>query len=152
MSAALASTANAGTNPLSALSAPYCPPRPASPQQQRIILDEFIQKLFIQRNATKALNDHVSVDYIQHNPFALSGRQNSIDGLSWISPETVNFTVVHSGIDKSLAWVFSRVDIAGQDQPTAAADFLRFSGSCIEEHWDVLQERPENRTNPLDMW
>lgn len=152
LSTALASLANAGPLPLNELSPPYCPPRPVSSEQQRSIFDEFVQKLFIERNPTKALTDHMADDYIQHNPFALSGRQNGIDALSFVTPETVNFTVVHSGTDKDLAWIFSRVDQVGQDQPTAAADFFRFNGSCIQEHWDVLQERPANRTNPLDMW
>ncbi|KAH7111663.1 hypothetical protein B0J13DRAFT_659824 [Dactylonectria estremocensis] len=106
----------------------------------------------VKMNLAPTLLDHVAEDYIQHNPTSLSGRDESLQSLAFISPETVTFNIRHSGIDGEFAWVFSRLELAGQTEPTAAADFLRFNGSCIQEHWDVLQQRPTNRTNPLDMW
>ncbi|KAF5026470.1 hypothetical protein F66182_1457 [Fusarium sp. NRRL 66182] len=152
VTAGLASVASAGVAHSSKLSPPYCPPRPVTPQQQRRIFDEFVQKLFIERNPAKAMNDHVSEGYLQHNPFATTGRQPSIDNLDWLTPETVEFTVVHSGVDNNIGFTFTRMDLPGQDQPTAVADFMRFNGSCLVEHWDSIQERPANRTNPVDMW
>ncbi|PSN69665.1 hypothetical protein BS50DRAFT_293049 [Corynespora cassiicola Philippines] len=132
--------------------APYCPPRPATSQQKRAILEEFAQKLFIDRDPVRASNDHVAIDYIQHNPTALSGRDNQLLALAFVTPETVNFTIRHLGLDGDIGFIFSRLDMVGAEQPTAVADFVRFNGTCLQEHWDVLQERPANRTNPLDMW
>ncbi|KAF5506459.1 hypothetical protein CGCS363_v004237 [Colletotrichum siamense] len=130
----------------------YCPPRSASPSEQRLILAEFYQKLYTDMNATQALIDHMAEDYIQHNPYALSGLNNSIEALSFVTPETVKFNVTFSGIDGDLAFVYLRMDIAGEPRPRAVVDLFRFNGSCIQEHWDVMQERPDNATNPLDMW
>lgn len=32
-------------------------------------------------------------------------------------------------------------------EPAAVVDVVRFEGTCIMEHWDVIQERPGNATN-----
>ncbi|RSL40698.1 hypothetical protein CEP53_013214 [Fusarium sp. AF-6] len=134
------------------LQAPYCPPRPVTTAQKRAIFDEFVDKLYVERNGTRALLDHTPEDYIQHNPFVLSGRDNGIEGLSFVSPDTVNFTIARRGVDGTLAFIHTRLDRVNETQPTAAIDLFRFEGSCLVEHWDVLQEVPENAVNPLDMW
>ncbi|KAF0331975.1 membrane protein [Colletotrichum asianum] len=124
--------------------AAYCPPRSASPSEQRLIFAEFYQKLCTDMNATQALIDHTAEDYIQQNPIVICH--------SFVIPETVKFNVTLSGIDGDLAFVYLRMDIVGEPRPRAVVDLLRFNGSCIQEHWDVMQERPDNATNPLDMW
>ncbi|KAH6638487.1 hypothetical protein C7974DRAFT_391694 [Boeremia exigua] len=131
---------------------PYCPPRAASLQQKRAILQQYIQKLYIDRDPIRAVNDHIALDLIQHNPNALSGRENTLQSLAFISPDTVNFTITHLGVDGDIGFVHSRFDLVGADQPSAVADFFRFNGTCIQEHWDAIQERTENRRNPLDLW
>jgi predicted SnoaL-like aldol condensation-catalyzing enzyme len=115
-------------------------------------LEEFVQKLYVERKGAVALLDHMPEDYIQHSPSIVSGRDASIQALSILAPENVSMTIRHYGMDGDLAWIFTRYDFVNQAEPLAIADFLRFNGSCIQEHWDVVQERPANRTNPLDMW
>lgn len=44
-----------------------------------------------------------------------------------------------------------REDVAGAP-PTAVVDILKFEGTCVVEHWDVAQARPENPSNPRAMW
>lgn len=135
-----------------ALKAPYCPPRAVDPWQQKAIFEEFIGKFYGERNATKALLDHMPEDYIQHNPFVLSGRDTAIQGLSFFSPETVNFTVARHGVDGGIAFAHVRMQIVGSSDPSAVVDLFRFNGSCMQEHWDVIQQEPKNATNPLAMW
>ncbi|KAH8621928.1 hypothetical protein IG631_23323 [Alternaria alternata] len=130
----------------------YCPPQAASPQQKRAILREFVQKLYIDRDPIRAVKDHIALDYIQHNPNALSGRENTLQSLAFITPDTVKFTIRHLGVDGDIGFFFSRFERVGADQPAAVADFVRFNGTCIQEHWDAIQERTENRTNSLDLW
>ncbi|KAH6976493.1 hypothetical protein BKA56DRAFT_589695 [Ilyonectria sp. MPI-CAGE-AT-0026] len=136
------------------LKPPYCPPRPVMDWQRRIILNEFIQKFYVDLNFTAAYLDHVAEDYIQHNPFALSGRNNSLNALlsSGISRNSANFTVLRTGVDGNLAFAHVRMDVAGAPQPSVAIDILRFEGSCIQEHWDSVQTRPENPINPLALF
>ncbi|KAK2040614.1 hypothetical protein LZ31DRAFT_578206 [Colletotrichum somersetense] len=151
---ALAWTTSAGgLLPRQSSSAPYCPPRSATPDEQRVILDEFIQAFYDERNATKALLNHVAEDYIQHNPNALSGRQNSLDVLEpFVSPKTVTNKIIHKGLDNNIAYIHYRMDLASGGQPFAVVDVFRFNGTCIMEHWDTAQQKPVNSTNPLAMF
>ncbi|KAK2006242.1 hypothetical protein LZ32DRAFT_611439 [Colletotrichum eremochloae] len=146
-------TSAAGLLPRQASSAPYCPPRSATPEEQRAILDEFVQAFYEERNATKALVNHVAEAYIQHNPNALSGRQNSLDVLApFLSPSTVTNKIMNKGLDNNIAYIHYRMDLASGGQPFAVVDVFRFNGTCIMEHWDVAQQKPANAVNPLAMF
>ncbi|KAK1675194.1 hypothetical protein BDP55DRAFT_664819 [Colletotrichum godetiae] len=134
-------------------SAPYCPPRPATPEQQKVILAEFMQAFYEERNATKALLNHVAEDYIQHNPGALSGRANSLAVLEpFISPNTVNYTIMNKNFQDNIAFIHYRMDLVGGGQPFAVVDVFRFNGTCVMEHWDVAQQRTANSTNPIALF
>ncbi|KAH7129617.1 hypothetical protein B0J13DRAFT_627439 [Dactylonectria estremocensis] len=89
-SCALASLASAASIGTKKLKAPYCPLRPVSRHQQRLIFEEFLEKAYINYNANGAALDHFAEDYIQHSPSALSGRDEAIKALSVLSPEDVN--------------------------------------------------------------
>ncbi|RTE81379.1 hypothetical protein BHE90_004080 [Fusarium euwallaceae] len=131
---------------------PNCPPRPVSPQQQRVIWETFFHKFFVQRNATGAVLEFFAEDYIQHNPDVLSGRDVAAKALSFMSPETINITVINRGKEGDIAFVYAQWDIFNLPRPNANVDMFRFNGSCIQEHWDVIQPWPVNATNPLAMW
>ncbi|KAE8448684.1 hypothetical protein EG329_008899 [Mollisiaceae sp. DMI_Dod_QoI] len=128
----------------------YCPPKPACEEEQAAIWNEFVDVLYIQKNVSAAFLTYVDVNYIQHNPFALSGRQNAISALTVIWP-TVNFTIMHNGFSKNIGYLHYRQDTAGQ-YPEAITDLLRFNGTCIMEHWDVIQSWSPNYTNPLALF
>lgn len=133
---------------------PNCPPRPASHAEQRAILDDFIQAFYVKVDIEGAMTSHMAEDYIQHNPNVLSGRENSINTLKqFIIPGQANMTVLRSAVDNNFAFVHVRDDSAGPDaEPTAIVDVFRLDGTCIMEHWDVIQQRPVNATNPLAMF
>ncbi|KAK7706861.1 hypothetical protein SLS57_009532 [Botryosphaeria dothidea] len=143
--ASLSSTANNSTTT-------YCPPRPASPAEQRQIFEDFIDLVFVQRDATTAYLKYVAEDYIQHNPSVLSGRNNSLVAVTeLVTPETT-FEIQSTAFEADRGWVFSRVVFPGAEQPTAVVDVVRLDGSCLVEHWDVMQQRPADAINPLDLW
>ncbi|KAH6682339.1 hypothetical protein F5X68DRAFT_234051 [Plectosphaerella plurivora] len=132
--------------------APYCPPRPATSDEQRLIFNEFIQVFYLERNASKALLSHVPEDYIQHNPHALSGRQNTIDVLEpLLSSEANNFTILRQAFTDNIAFAHIRLDVEGAE-PSAVVDVYRLNGTCIMEHWDVIQQRDPNSVNPLALF
>lgn len=133
-------------------SAPFCPPRPATSSEQREIFSAFSEKFYIDKNVPLALNDHLDIDYIQHNPSALSGRQNAIDAVSPIWPLS-NITLVHTALDESFGWAHYKLEMQSSGQPfSAVVDVFRFNGTCIMEHWDVQQMLPANATNPLALF
>jgi len=127
-----------------------CPPHKSTVAEQRASFNAFVQKFYIDKNVEAAFLGHVDPSYIQHNPNALSGRQNAIDFLS-VGIKTANFTILNKGFVDDRGWVHARLDVPAS-QPIAVVDLFRFDGSCVMEHWDVLQERPINPVNPLAMW
>ena len=38
-----------------------------------------------------------------------------------------------------------------EPRPVAFADVFRFEGGCIVEHWDVLEELPDNATSEFSL-
>ncbi|TKX18245.1 hypothetical protein C1H76_9719 [Elsinoe australis] len=151
--AALLSLAAPATAWPASSAAPICPPRAASPQEQREIFNDFVDAFLVRKDFSNSTwNTYIAEDYIQHNPFALSGRDNVIASFANINPAAVNYTVISKGIDGDFAYVHYRFDQLNVTQPSAVADIYRFNGSCIQEHWDVIQQRPENPLNPIALF
>ncbi|PNS16440.1 hypothetical protein CAC42_174 [Sphaceloma murrayae] len=133
--------------------APFCPPRPASPQEQRKIFNDFVDAFIVRKDFSNTTwNTYIAEDYIQHNPFALSGRDQVIAFFANVDPAAVNYTIISKGMDGNYGYIHYRFDQVNVTQPSAVADIFRFNGSCIQEHWDVIQQRPENPLNPIALF
>ncbi|KAF8856679.1 hypothetical protein BDZ45DRAFT_745150 [Acephala macrosclerotiorum] len=123
--------------------ASYCPSTSVHEPAQKAIFFEFTTNFYLNKDAKGAFIDH-------HNPYALSGRDIAITFFTALTP-SINFTIMHAAFYNSTGWVHFRQDQTGV-LPTAGVDILHMNGSCIVEHWDVLQERPANATNPFAIW
>ncbi len=126
---------------------PNCPPRSANLAAKRRIFDDFIQKLYINKEYTQALTDHVSVEYINHNPFVLNGRDAAIAFFQQPFFQVAVTDVLRTAVDGDLAVIHRRSQLPGAPL-VAGVDIYRFDGTCIVEHWDVIQALPANATNP----
>lgn len=126
---------------------PNCPPRSANLAAKRRIFADFVQQLYINKEYTQALTDHVSVDYINHNPFVSDGRDTAITFFQQPVFQDVVSDVLRTLVDGDLAAIHRRSQFPGAP-PVAGVDIYRFDGTCIVEHWDVVQALPANATNP----
>lgn len=124
----------------------YCPPSPVSHQEQKKIFEDFVQVFYVEGkiNATAA---HLDINYVQHNTDVLSGRQAFVDAFSAAAGGKSTTTIVHMALQNDIAWVHYK-SIAPSSPLTAIVDVFRFNGSCIMEHWDVIESLPANATNP----
>ncbi|KAK5626222.1 hypothetical protein RRF57_001937 [Xylaria bambusicola] len=147
------------TSPASLCSGPslYCPPRAASTDDQRKILKEYIDAVVTKKDILGGFCNHVTDDppYIQHDPdMQPYGKRPTMEFLLNIPAYTdMNLTVLRFGIDDNLGWVH----IVGCESPepgscVQAADIYRFEGTCIMEHWAVIQREKTNKVNELSMW
>ena len=128
----------------------WCDIVPTPISHQDDIFNDFVQRFYIDKNVSEALHTYATSDYIQHNPFVGQGAQATIDYLGPILP-SVNLTLLHVGKDGDSGFAHYRLDGFGS-QPTALVDVYRFNGSCIVEHWDVIEALPANATNPLALF
>ncbi|KAI9707029.1 MAG: hypothetical protein M1820_004617 [Bogoriella megaspora] len=129
---------------------PYCPPQPVSAEFQRAAFYEIVNEFYVEQLFNQTFNDFVSDEYIQHNPFTLGGRNNGIISVNNLF-HNASFTILHVIFDSPFGVIHYRWDQPGQ-APTAITDIWRFNGSCVEEHWDVIQALPANATNPLALF
>lgn len=124
----------------------YCPGQDADEDLQREIFNQFIQTLYENKNVPEAFETYVDPDLTEHGPYEQS-RDEVVESLSQIIP-TSTFTVVHSSYGGDIGFVHVRIGDEGAPPAAALADIYRMDGTCIVEHWDVLQNLPENFTNP----
>ncbi|KAJ7147935.1 hypothetical protein C8R43DRAFT_525733 [Mycena crocata] len=122
---------------------------PVSASRQRVIFENFVNLVY--KNATietvREAWTHVAADEIQHNPASLDGANTSfaVVSVAFTDP-THKLQIINQAFDSPVGWVHFRID-GISPEPTAVVDMYRFNGSCIVEHWDVIQERPVNATS-----
>jgi len=132
---------------------PNCPPRPASHPEQLGIFVNFVDLFYHKKDIPAAFAQHVAENYIQHNPNFLSGRDVAMNGLKGYIP-TLDIRVAMTGFSNGTGWVMAKQVPKGKDAKkdyTVVVDVFRLDGSCVVEHWDVMQKRPGEMKNPLGM-
>lgn len=114
----------------------------------RLVLDMFEHVL----NAmdTDAVDRFISPDYIQHNQSVGPGVQPLKDLLRFIKKETPQAVhdIKRSFVDGDHVIVHYHVRRWPGDLGWAVVDIFRIENGLIAEHWDVLQNVPENSPNP----
>ncbi|MBK4217636.1 nuclear transport factor 2 family protein [Paracoccus caeni] len=107
-------------------------------------------------------NDHETVeaaevvaeDYIQHNPQVPDGKAPLVDyftGYFAENPES-KAEIVRSATDGDLVYLHVHSTNGAEDRGTAVVDIFRVEDGMIVEHWDVLQEVPEESANDNTMF
>lgn len=118
------------------------------------VVTQFIDELYIRKNARLAYETWVHPDYIQHDPEALSGREAAILFLE-------KFIAEHQGMhtdirrviaDGDLVAVHSHGWLKDGDPGFAVVDIFRVEGCQIMEHWDVIQLVPTTSANSNGMF
>ena len=103
--------------------------------------------MFAGRNITQAYA-HVAANEIQHNPFLPDGAVSTFNFVNALfTNPAITVEVLHQAFAAPIGWVHYRMD-GLNPEPTAIVDVFRFDGACVVEHWDVIEERPSNATNP----
>jgi predicted SnoaL-like aldol condensation-catalyzing enzyme len=123
-----------------------CSPAPATPAEQKVIFDKFVDAFYVKKNATEAFLNYVVESYIQHNPNFLSGRDVAMNGLKGALP-TMNITIFKTSLSNDVGWIFWKE--GGTKGYRAVVDIFRLNGTCVVEHWDVMQTKADSPKNPL---
>lgn len=135
---------------------PNCPSRQVTSDEQLIIFKDFVKLFYVTKDIPTAFQMHVAESYIQHNPNFKSGREIAQDGLSKYIPP-LNVTVAKISLSDNTGWVMAKQvtkaqEAEGKGMYTVVVDVFRMEGSCVVEHWDVVQPKPAGASNPLVMF
>lgn len=127
----------------------YCPPSPASALEQRAIFASYVQTFYAEQDIAAAMNTFVANDLIQHNADIPNGRAAQLEAVAPIYVEN-DFRLLNVLFDDGFGMIFNELRpknvTADGDGITTVVDIYRMEGSCLVEHWDVIQEVAANET------
>ena len=100
-------------------------------------------------NPSKAVEDYVGAEYIQHNPVVGDGKQPFIDYFNEMAKDYPNKSIefVRAVAEGDLVALHTHQTWPGNKQ-YITMDFFRFDDmGKIVEHWDSIQEVPNETKN-----
>lgn len=127
----------------------YCPGHEVDERLQGKIFADFLETLYGEKNVSKAFETYVDLNVIEHDPDDTQDRDAIVARLSQIIP-FANLTILSSNFNNNIG--LAHVKVTEDPEPAALADIYRMEGTCIVEHWDVIQFRPANSINPIAMF
>lgn len=132
----------------------HCSPsRPVTGPEIRSIFNEFVDQFYFKRDFAGAVAEYVAPNLIQHNPNIANGSQAELAAVTQTlaNYDGPNFELAIVDEERGYGVVFNRfIGKPGTGLPFAGVtDIYRFEGSCMVEHWDVIESLPPNSTNPV---
>jgi predicted SnoaL-like aldol condensation-catalyzing enzyme len=119
---------------------------------KRVVLD-YYQTAF-DGDPEKAVADHFGLRYVQHNPDATDGPEAFIGFVHWLRGENPQLRLEIKRViaEGDLVATHSHLILEPGQPGRALADFFRLENGKVVEHWDVIQEVPDNSANPNGMF
>jgi hypothetical protein len=140
---------------LLAAPAAHAEPCTLTPKQ---VVTQFLQEFYIEKKVRSSFETWVDPGYIQHNPYAQTGREAAIVFLSkFVESNPGQRTQIHRIIaDGNLVAAHSHGwqedGTPEQKRGFAVVDMFRVEGCKVMEHWDVLSPVPETSANTNTMF
>lgn len=122
-------------------------------EANRALVLEFYDNFFNKHQVDEA-SKVVAEDYIQHNPNVPDGKEPFVSYFRGYFEEnpTSRVRIVRSAADGDLVWLHVYWPSIGDAPASAVLDIFRVKNGMIVEHWDVIQEVPEEAANDNTMF
>jgi predicted SnoaL-like aldol condensation-catalyzing enzyme len=114
----------------------------------------FLDKAFNLGEPAAAVSEHVGGMFVQHNPQVADGAEAFI---GFVNSMRSQFPGMHLEIKRvitqgKMVVTHSHLTLIPGKPGLALADFFRFEGDKVVEHWDVIQEIPDASANSNGMF
>lgn len=115
---------------------------------------DFLQTSFNEGEPEKAVKEYVGDKYIQHNPQVGDGADAFI---GFVQSFRGQFPEMHLEVKRTITQddmvvTHSHLVLKPGGPGVAVADFFRFQGDKLVEHWDVIQNIPDDAANSNSMF
>lgn len=122
-------------------------------QENRRIVEEFLDLINRHGQVREAFERHVSEGYIQHNPTARNGREDAIALVGGLAARPgFRASVKRIVAEGDLVAVHLHLDFGAGAPGLAVMDMFRLENGKIVEHWDVIQEIPPQTASGNSMF
>lgn len=123
--------------------------------------EDFFRLLYIEHDFVRAMETHVAPGFVEHNPDLPN---DPADQIRWFAARAAadpaffaaerdwSSRIVHRFIVGDYLVVHYFMSVGPTDRGRMFADFWRFEGERIVEHWDVVQPLPEQTLSGNAMW
>lgn len=117
------------------------------------IIEDWAHMITVERNIRGAFEKYVADSYIEHNPLEKNDREVLINNFESFFKEfpDAKVRIVRMFGEKDLVLIHSHWQLPGS-KGEAVMDIYRLENGKIVEHWDVIQEVPENPANDNTMF
>lgn len=115
---------------------------------------DFWNRFFNQKDLT-AIDDYLALPYIQHNPYITDGievfKEYFVQAFKEHLKES-NYEIKSITSSGALVYIHNLKKNNSKELGSAGMDIFRFENGKIVEHWDIIQEMPQNNLNPHPMF
>ncbi|MGO2660041.1 nuclear transport factor 2 family protein [Mycetocola reblochoni] len=113
------------------------------------LVTDFVTQAFVDRDYRAAAERYLDDDYIQHSPAVPGGADGFVEGIgSYLdSVPELRVDIARVVAEGELVLVQSHMVPGPGARGSAVMDIFRVSDGRIAEHWDAVQEVPEDSAN-----
>lgn len=125
-----------------------------SEDQRTAAAIDLLQAAFNDGDPERAVKEHAGDEYVQHNPQLGDGPEafiGFVHGFRGQFPE-MHLEVKRAVAQGDLVVTHSHLTLTPGEPGMALADFFRFEGDKVVEHWDVIQAIPDSAANSNSMF
>ena len=134
--------------------------KPAS-EAMRVVAEDFFRLLYVEHKWGDAMLTYTAPNFIEHNSDLPNDPREQLRWFEerkasnpdfYADEESWTSRFVHKFIVGDYLVVHYFMSIGPTDRGRMFADFWRFEGDRIVEHWDLLQPVPEKTESGNPMW
>ncbi len=122
------------------------------------VVTQFLHEFYIEKKVRSSFEKWVDPGYIQHNPYAQTGREPAINFLEKFMADNpgqksdIRRIIADGNLVAAHSHGWNENGTPAEKRGFAVVDMFRVEGCKVMEHWDVLQPVPEAAANTNTMF
>lgn len=122
------------------------------------VVTQFLHEFYIEKKVRSSFEKWVDPGYIQHNPYAATGREAAIQFLTKFvegnpgQKTDIRRIIADGNLVAAHSHGWQENGTSAEQRGFAVVDIFRVKGCKVMEHWDVISPVPETSANTNTMF